>query len=112
MSSSPKEEGDAESGDSRRGKQSSRKRSADEVDSADDEMDDEIPESLMHETPGEARDLEAAIAKLPARARQVFVLMDIEGYSHEETATMLGIAEGTSKAQLFRARELLRGSLA
>ena len=74
--------------------------------------DDEIPESLMHETPGEARDLEAAIAKLPVRARQVFVLMDVEGYSHEETAAMLGIAEGTSKAQLFRARELLRASLA
>lgn len=74
--------------------------------------DDEIPESLMHETPGEARDLEAAIAKLPVRARQVFVLMDIEGYSHDETAAMLGIAEGTSKAQLFRARELLRAMLA
>lgn len=74
--------------------------------------DDEIPESLLHETPGEARDLEAAIATLPERARQVFVLMDIEGYSHEETATLLGIAEGTSKAQLFRARELLRKCLA
>ncbi|HEX4910952.1 MAG TPA: sigma-70 family RNA polymerase sigma factor [Permianibacter sp.] len=74
--------------------------------------DDEIPESPMHESPGEARDLEAAIAKLPVRARQVFVLMDIEGYSHDETAAMLGIAEGTSKAQLFRARELLRAMLA
>ena len=74
--------------------------------------DDEIPESPMHETPGEARDLGAAIAKLPVRARQVFVLMDIEGYSHDETAAMLGIAEGTSKAQLFRARELLRAMLA
>lgn len=73
--------------------------------------DDEIPESMMHETPGEARDLETAIAKLPTRARQVFVLVDVEGYSHDETATMLGIAEGTSKAQLFRARELLRGML-
>ena len=74
--------------------------------------DDEIPESPMHESPGEARDLEAAIAKLPVRARQVFVLMDIEGYSHDETAALLGIAEGTSKAQLFRARELLRAMLA
>lgn len=73
--------------------------------------DDEIPDIPQHESPGERRDLEWAIARLPARARQVFVLIDVEGYSHEEAAAELGIAEGTSKAQLFRARELLRGML-
>jgi RNA polymerase sigma-70 factor (ECF subfamily) len=41
----------------------------------------------------------------------VFVLFDIEGYGHTEIAQMIGIAEGTSKAQLFRARRLLREKL-
>ncbi len=56
-------------------------------------------------------DLERAIALLPAGAREVFVLFDVEGYSHEEIAGMCGIAIGTSKAQLFRARRLLREML-
>ncbi len=56
-------------------------------------------------------DLERAITLLPAGARQVFVLFDVEGYSHEEIAGMCGIAVGTSKAQLFRARRLLREML-
>jgi len=56
-------------------------------------------------------DLERAIAALPPGARDVFVLHDVEGYRHEEIARLLGIAEGTSKAQLFRARRLLRGAL-
>ena len=53
-------------------------------------------------------DLERAIAALPGGAREVFVLYDMEGYRHEEIARMTGIAVGTSKAQLFRARRLLR----
>ena len=57
-------------------------------------------------------DLERAIAKLPEGARLVFVLHDVEGYQHGEIARMTGIAEGTSKAQLFRARRLLREALA
>jgi len=57
-------------------------------------------------------DLERAIAALPKRARLVFVLHDIEGYQHGEIATLTGVAEGTSKAQLFRARRLLREALA
>ena len=73
--------------------------------------EDELPETAVHETPDKTRDLEGAISRLPERARQVFVLMDIEGYRHEETAGLLGIAVGTSKAQLFRAREHLRGML-
>ena len=56
-------------------------------------------------------DLERAIAELPDGAREVFVLFDIEGYGHGEIAALVGIAEGTSKAQLFRARRLLREKL-
>jgi RNA polymerase sigma-70 factor (ECF subfamily) len=56
-------------------------------------------------------DLERAIAALPEGAREIFVLYDIEGYSHAEIADLTGIAEGTSKAQLFRARHLLREKL-
>lgn len=56
-------------------------------------------------------DLERAIAELPEGAREVFVLFDIEGYGHAEIAEITGIAEGTSKAQLFRARRLLREKL-
>jgi RNA polymerase sigma-70 factor, ECF subfamily len=58
-----------------------------------------------------AVDLERAIAGLPRRARQVFVLHDIEGYTHDEIATAAAMAVGTSKAQLSRARRLLRKAL-
>jgi RNA polymerase sigma-70 factor (ECF subfamily) len=63
------------------------------------------------DTPGIAVDLEAAIAGLPPGARRVFTLHDVEGYRHEEIAEMLGITSGGSKAQLHRARLLLRGAL-
>lgn len=56
-------------------------------------------------------DFEAAIVKLPPGARQVFVLHDVEGYRHEEIATLLGVTTGTTKAQLHRARMLLRAHL-
>jgi len=62
-------------------------------------------------SPALRMDLEAAVAALPPGARQVLVLYDIEGYSHKEIATLMGIAEGTSKAHLFRARRLLREAL-
>ncbi|MDH4043824.1 MAG: RNA polymerase sigma factor [Gemmatimonadota bacterium] len=58
-----------------------------------------------------AMDLETAIGRLPDGARQIFVLHDIEGYKHEEIGDSLGIAVGTSKAQLHRARMLLRSHL-
>ncbi|MGH7674609.1 MAG: RNA polymerase sigma factor, partial [Gemmatimonadales bacterium] len=51
--------------------------------------------------PGLGIDLERAIGGLPEGAREVFLLYDVEGYRHAEIATLLGIAEGTSKAQLF-----------
>ena len=57
-------------------------------------------------------DLERVIAALPAGYRQVFVLHDIEGYSHDEIAGLLDIAAGTSKSQLSRARRVLRRALA
>jgi RNA polymerase sigma-70 factor, ECF subfamily len=56
-------------------------------------------------------DFEQAIAQLPAGAREVFVLHDVEGYKHREIASLLGIASGTSKRQLHRARMLLRRHL-
>ncbi|HOC10396.1 MULTISPECIES: sigma-70 family RNA polymerase sigma factor [Thermomonas] len=57
------------------------------------------------------RDLEQAVASLPPRARAVLVLHDVEGWTHEEIATELGMAVGSSKAQLHRARGLLRERL-
>jgi RNA polymerase sigma-70 factor (ECF subfamily) len=60
---------------------------------------------------GESIDLERAIAALPAGARTVFVLHDVEGYQHNEIAKMTGTAEGTCRAQLHRARKLLMEAL-
>ena len=60
---------------------------------------------------GELRDLSDAIERLPEGARHVFVLSAVYGYSHEESSNMLGIAIGTSKAQLHRARRLLAQQL-
>lgn len=57
-------------------------------------------------------DMERAIRKLPAGARRVFVLHDVEGYTHEEIAEMLQVTAGTSKSQLHRARMTLREHLA
>ena len=62
-------------------------------------------------TPEISMDFETAIERLPEGARQVFVLHDVEGYRHEEIAEMLGLATGTSKSQLHRARMALRQHL-
>ena len=56
-------------------------------------------------------DLERAVALLPKQARIVLVMHDIEGFKHEEIADVLGVTVGTTKAQLFRARKLLREAL-
>ena len=56
-------------------------------------------------------DFEHAIARLPAGAREIFVLHDVEGYKHREIASLLDITTGTSKRQLHRARMLLRKHL-
>ena len=60
---------------------------------------------------GEMRDLAEAVDRLPEGARHVFVLHAVYGYSHDEAAGMLGIATGTSKAQMHRARRLLAQQL-
>jgi RNA polymerase sigma-70 factor (ECF subfamily) len=64
------------------------------------------PEPAQH--PGVALDLERAIAALPPGARSVLVLHDIQGLDHGEIAAALGVAVGTCKAQLHRARKLLK----
>jgi RNA polymerase sigma-70 factor, ECF subfamily len=61
--------------------------------------------------PGTAIDIERAIAALPPGARSAFVLHDVEGFSHAEIAELTGLAEGTIRAQLHRARKLLMEAL-
>ena len=73
------------------------------------EYEDVYP--VAHVNAGEQRDLEKMVAQLPEGARNIFVMHDIEGYSHNEISEMAGVAVGTSKAQLFRARKLLRTRL-
>ena len=52
--------------------------------------------------------LEGAVSQLPAGAREVFVLHDMEGFKHEEIGELLGVDPGTSRSQLHRARMMLR----
>ena len=75
--------------------------------------DDEALERIETRPSGRehAIDFEGAIARLPEGARMIFVLHDVEGYRHEEIAGLLGVTSGTTKAQLHRARMLLRGHL-
>ena len=77
---------------------------------------DDDPEALDFVTVAPARadltvDFEQAMDRLPDGAREIFVLHDVEGYKHREIAEMLGIATGTSKRQLHRARMLMRQHL-
>ena len=79
-----------------------------------DEEDEEPMEATLAarpSIPGLSIDLEQAIGMLPSGARRVFVLHDVEGYKHEEIAEQLSITTGGSKAQLHRARMLLRKAL-
>jgi len=71
----------------------------------------EPPGEWTLDTPVEVDEIESAIGTLPEGARDVLVLCGIYGYSHGEAAQMLGVAEGTCKAQLHRARALLRARL-
>ncbi|MEO2176645.1 MAG: RNA polymerase sigma factor [bacterium] len=72
---------------------------------------DETEEEAIPEDIGAQMGLEQAIGKLPDGARAVFVLYSLEGHTHDEIASMLNIAQGSSKAQLHRARQLLQGHL-
>lgn len=80
-------------------------------DEDEDRLDDlGMADSAGHQT-ALSLDLERAVATLPPRARAVLVLYDVEGWKHEEIASELGMAVGSSKAQLHRARQLLRERL-
>jgi RNA polymerase sigma-70 factor (ECF subfamily) len=74
-------------------------------------------EAIFETLPGPSRsrdltmDFETALMKLPDGAREIFVLHDVEGYKHHEIASLLDISAGTSKAQLHRARMMLRRHL-
>jgi RNA polymerase sigma-70 factor (ECF subfamily) len=79
----------------------------------------EAPMTLLEATPGnersdaaaESADARRAIAALPAALRDVFVLREVEGYTHDEIATLLGISVGASRVRLTRASEALRRAL-
>jgi RNA polymerase sigma-70 factor (ECF subfamily) len=75
------------------------------------ELDEERPDGQAprpRAVPELRADLEAAIEQLPRGAREVFLLHDVHGYRHDEIAEMNGLAVGTTKAQLHRARKRLR----
>ena len=75
-------------------------------------IEDEGSSTLsMHETPGARIDIERALARLPNGCRIAFVLHDVEGLEHKQIAEMLGVSEGTSKSQVFKARMKLRALL-
>jgi RNA polymerase sigma-70 factor (ECF subfamily) len=63
------------------------------------------------DTPIARMDLERALERLPEGCREAFVLHDVEGFDHKEVGALLGIAEGTSKSQVFKARAKLRAML-
>jgi len=91
--------------------QGRRRREETGVDAPVDDMLEFVADPATGEAGGDL-DIEAAIAALPPGARRVLVLAGLYGYSHEEAAAMLGIAVGTCKAQLHRARQLLGARLA
>jgi RNA polymerase sigma-70 factor, ECF subfamily len=76
-----------------------------------DTEDEPVEVEWTLDTPVEVSEIEAAVGELPDGARDVLVLCGIYGYSHGEASEMLGVAEGTCKAQLHRARALLRRKL-
>jgi len=88
------------------------KRRRDRHDDGIEDMD-QLPQGDVRPlpVPGLSIDLESAIATLPPGARKVFVLHDVEGYTHEEIGAMLGVTAGGCKAQLHRARMMLREAL-
>ena len=78
----------------------------------EDAISEDEPGEMLSEHPqqhlGDHMDLERALVKLPPGARTVLILHDVEGYRHDEIAQLTGIAVGTSKAQLHRARKLMK----
>jgi RNA polymerase sigma-70 factor (ECF subfamily) len=82
-----------------------------EADNVDDATLEYVAGGEVPFCAGERGDLERAVSALPTRARAVLVLHDVEGWKHEEIANELSMAVGSSKAQLHRARGLLRRAL-
>ena len=72
---------------------------------------DRYARAAVQAMPGARVDLERAIAALPAKARHVLVLRDVQGYKYEEIARMTGVSLGTVKAQIHRARGLVKEAL-
>jgi RNA polymerase sigma-70 factor, ECF subfamily len=75
-------------------------------------LDETIPMRAQSDDALLRMKLEKAMAMLPERMRQVLVLHDVEGYTHEDIAGFLGVTDGTSKSQLFKARARMRELLA
>ncbi len=73
---------------------------------------EQLPQPGRRAEPDLKRRMDEAIAALPEGYRTVFLMHDVEGYTHEEIGAALGVQAGTSKAQLFRARGRLREALA
>ena len=73
-----------------------------------DEPLEVVPSGARESSPEFSMDFDAAVARLPDGYRKVFLLHDVEGYTHEEIGAALGIATGSSKAALHRARNALR----
>ena len=71
-------------------------------------LDDEALPAPGASAPIDRMDLERAVSELPEGYRAALLLHDVEGFTHEEIAAALGVDEGTSKSQLFRARRSLR----
>lgn len=91
-----------------RGEQRRRTHETADVGRGTSEHDEPFPDAVVKPNSVEdAIDIENAIASLPPGARTVFVLHDVEGFQHDEIAKMTGTAEGTCRAQLHRARQLL-----
>lgn len=84
-----------------------RRRAARVTLAGDDDEDALLAGSAPPADVGASIDLERAVAALPPGVRRAFVLHDVEGYTHEEIARMTGLAAGTLRAQLHRARQLL-----
>jgi RNA polymerase sigma-70 factor (ECF subfamily) len=86
-------------------------------DTAPTPIEREVPAAKLRNDSGstsddiEGLDLGQAIDRLPAGARRIFVLHDVEGYTHEDLAEIFGITPGGSKARLQRARVLLKEAL-
>lgn len=73
---------------------------------------EQVPVAPVHRDTLLRKRLEQALDSLPEGMREVLILHDVEGYTHEEIGDVLGVTSGTSKSQLFKARAKMRAMLA